>query len=83
MGYAEKDEFHEAIEHFNNIIKLKPVNAGAYNNLGNAKFRVNQFEEASKDFQKVLNLYRSQGKTDVYNQLLRFFKGHFPDEPFE
>ena len=46
----------EAIKDYNEAICLNPKFAKAYNNRGNAKYKLTQYEEALKDLNEAIRL---------------------------
>lgn len=53
---VELENYDEAIINCNEVIKINPEYANAYNNRGMAKFRQNKFNEAEKDISMAIKL---------------------------
>ncbi|MEI0566033.1 tetratricopeptide repeat protein [Brachyspira pulli] len=55
-NFYYKGKCKEAIVYYNKAIELDPNNSAAYNNRGNAKKDLVQYEEALKDYNKAIEL---------------------------
>lgn len=56
MLLASKDQLVEAIEHYNEAIRLDPRNAKAYYNLGNAFLAQSKLEEAAAGYRTAISI---------------------------
>jgi Flp pilus assembly protein TadD len=58
LGYvlAEQGRLDEAIQHFNQALRLNPYFAGAHNNLGIALARNRKLEDAEDHFKEALRI---------------------------
>ena len=56
---------HEAIEHYNRAIRLKPDNADGYSNRGIAYTKLGQYQPAIEDFNNAIRL--KPDNADAYN----------------
>ena len=71
-------EYQQAIQDFSQALLLKPNDATAYVNRGNARYEVAQYTgnfdieywEALKDLQKAAKLFLEQGDIEQYQQAL-------------
>jgi tetratricopeptide (TPR) repeat protein len=51
-----KGDFKGAIEDFSSGLRVDPLNAVLYEKRGDARLGINDYEGASKDFQRALNV---------------------------
>lgn len=63
LKHATKGEFREAILCFGEAIKFNPIDHKAFFNRAQVYFARGEYVEASKDFEKVLSLDPSHGKS--------------------
>jgi len=65
IAYGQKDQYSKAISEFNNVIKIDPNNADAYNNRGLANRHKGNFDQALSDYSKDIKVNPS--RFDAYN----------------
>ena len=65
--YFKKCEYDKAIEDYNKVIELIPIDAMAYNDRGKVYYENGNYEQALKDFTKAIELYH-RCDTAYYNR---------------
>jgi putative inorganic carbon (HCO3(-)) transporter len=73
--YAKEKKFDKAIENYVKAINLNPNSFGAYNNLGNIMFLLNNMDEAIKLYKKSIELNPKQVDARVNLGIAYYFKG--------
>ena len=56
----------EAIQDYDEAIRLSPQEANAYDNRGTTRAILGNKRGAISDYQQAADLYKSQGKTELY-----------------
>jgi len=69
----EQGQLQEAIEEYDEVIRIDPERADAYHNRGTAYYRLEQYEQAIADYDEVIRL--DPERTDAYyNRALAYYK---------
>ena len=56
LSFQQNEKHQEAIQHYDEAIRLKPDDAGAYNNRGNAKYELGLYKEAIQDYDEAIRI---------------------------
>ena len=76
--YAQRNDFHKAIDHFNAAIELNPHKIEFYNHRGNAFFEIGDYKHALEDDDKALELKNDQAETYVNRSMANYYLGNHP-----
>ena len=56
LAFQDKGKYREAIQHYDEAIRINPQDADAYNNRGNAKFALGLYRDAIADCDRAIHL---------------------------
>jgi tetratricopeptide (TPR) repeat protein len=65
--YFSMNQIQESISDYTTAIKFNPSDAEAYYNRANVYWKMQRLDEAVADFENSANIFKSQGKTEDYN----------------